>query len=53
MGVNIFLKLREVIKFYKEFYKHKIIKFHKEEATLRNGLKITHIEFQKIKHDNE
>jgi hypothetical protein len=52
-GATIFLKLKKVIKFYKEFYKHKIIEFHKEEATLKNGLKIAHIEFQEIKHDNE
>jgi deoxycytidine triphosphate deaminase len=47
------LKLKKVIKFYKECYKHKIIEFHKEDATLKNGLRIAHIEFQEIKHDNE
>ncbi len=38
---------------HKEFYKLKAAKFYKEEATLKNNLKIAQSEFEEIKHDNE
>jgi hypothetical protein len=34
-------------------YKLKAAEFYKEEATLKNNLKIAQSEFEEIKHDNE
>jgi hypothetical protein len=54
MSLQVVVLVLTLIKFYKEFYKHKeFIEFHKKEATLKNSLKIVHHDFQEIKHDNE
>jgi hypothetical protein len=52
-GCCLLFKVKMFYQIHKEFYKLKAAKFYKEEATLKNNLKIAQSEFEEIKHDNE